>query len=381
MESALQQRASPVGDGDGRSVFEEACADPEAAASFSVVDPDDMKHGQVEGEEPRGDAPMSLGADGSRKALKAPLLEAVPKFELDAPPKEAAPTKRQILFGTLLYALCSSTLLVVNKVTLNLIPDTPFLLICQYIVSAVSMRALGAARPDIEVEGLVMEKVKPFSIAVCVVFAVLLTNAEALKAVNVESVIVVRSCSPIAVALLESATLGKALPSRSGMGMLATIAIGAFLYVVTDAGFVINGYLWLVLYFVSIVVDMVYIKFVMENIKMSTWTRVYYTSALSLPLAMCCWLVLGSSSTLSCLASPRAQASLLLACVLGVGIGYAGYSLRQMLSATSFTVVGVVCKLGTVLINDVIWNKHSSFFGHVTLALCIAAGLAYEKLK
>merc|ERR1719469_1722532 len=70
-----------------------------------------------------------------------------------------------------------------------------------------------------------------------------------------------------------------------------------------------------------------------------------------------------------------------LSCVVGVAISYAGFNLRKLVSATSFTVVGVVCKLVTVLINDLIWAKHSNVIGHLGLGVCITAGFVYEKVK
>ena len=50
-----------------------------------------------------------------------------------------------------------------------------------------------------------------------------------------------------------------------------------------------------------------------------------------------------------------------------------------MVSATTFTLVGVVNKFLTVLLNVVIWDKHSSFFGIVAVCLCLLAGSAYQQ--
>jgi hypothetical protein len=36
-------------------------------------------------------------------------------------------------------------------------------------------------------------------------------------------------------------------------------------------------------------------------------------------------------------------------CVCGVGMSYSGFRLRKEVSATSFTVIGILCKLGTVV--------------------------------
>jgi len=72
---------------------------------------------------------------------------------------------------------------------------------------------------------------------------------------------------------------------------------------------------------------------------------------------------------------------LLSSCVVGITISYAGFNLRKLISATSFTVVGVVCKVITVLINDVIWKNHSNTAGHIGLGICICAGFLFERSK
>merc|ERR1719229_1548723 len=118
------------------------------------------------------------------------------------------------------------------------------------------------AQPEMDIEMLKWDKAKPFAVATLVFYLCLLSNTQALKFVNVETVIVVRSCSPIAVALLERAALGRALPSLKGIGALLLIAAGAAVYVLTDQGFDIKGYTWLIIYFIFIVIEMVFVKFV-----------------------------------------------------------------------------------------------------------------------
>eukprot|EP00429_Kryptoperidinium_foliaceum_P057768 CAMPEP_0176094710 /NCGR_PEP_ID=MMETSP0120_2-20121206/47461_1 /TAXON_ID=160619 /ORGANISM="Kryptoperidinium foliaceum, Strain CCMP 1326" /LENGTH=316 /DNA_ID=CAMNT_0017428655 /DNA_START=51 /DNA_END=998 /DNA_ORIENTATION=+ len=270
------------------------------------------------------------------------------------PPTE--PPRSAIIFGVALYAFCSSTLLVINKVAMHLVPHSSLILFCQFLSSAAAVRGLFAMRPDMDIELLKWDKAKPFALATLVFYLCLFSNTQALKSVNVETVIVVRSCSPIAVAFLERATLGRPLPSLLGLMALLMIAAGAALYVVTDQGFKVEGYTWLSVYFVSIVSEMVFVKFVVDTVPMSTWTRVYYNNVMSLPMAIISAFAMGDSSSIAEIEWTAGKiCAVLLSCVVGVAISYAGFNLRKLVSATSFTVVGVVCKLITVLINDVIW--------------------------
>merc|ERR1712228_994436 len=111
-------------------------------------------------------------------------------------------------------------------------------------------------------------------------------------------------------------------------------------------------------------------------------TRVYYNSALSIPMTIFSALVTGDYDSIS--SAPWTLGAVVVvsvSCVVGVGIGYSGFNLRKVVSATTFTVVGVVCKIFTVLINDLIWSQHSNLAGHVGLMICLASGFLYERSK
>jgi len=50
-----------------------------------------------------------------------------------------------------------------------------------------------------------------------------------------------------------------------------------------------------------------------------------------------------------------------------------------MVSATTFTLVGVVNKFLTVLLNVAIWDKHSTPLGLFAVCLCLLAGMFYQQ--
>ena len=69
----------------------------------------------------------------------------------------------------------------------------------------------------------------------------------------------------------------------------------------------------------------------------------------------------GEVATLRALAwSPAAVAVLAAACVAGLGMSYFSFALRAAISATSFSVIGNVCKVLTILVNLLMWDKHAS---------------------
>jgi hypothetical protein len=50
-----------------------------------------------------------------------------------------------------------------------------------------------------------------------------------------------------------------------------------------------------------------------------------------------------------------------------------------MISATSFTLVGVVNKFLTLLLNVIIWDKHSSPTGILAVCICLLCGVFYQQ--
>lgn len=50
-----------------------------------------------------------------------------------------------------------------------------------------------------------------------------------------------------------------------------------------------------------------------------------------------------------------------------------------MVSATTYTLVGVVNKFLTVLLNVLLWDKHSSALGIISVCICLVAGMFYQQ--
>ena len=59
---------------------------------------------------------------------------------------------------------------------------------------------------------------------------------------------------------------------------------------------------------------------------------------------------------------PAGIAAILLSCVGGLGMSYFSFALRAVISATSFSVIGNICKVLTILVNLLMWEQHASEF-------------------
>ena len=68
-----------------------------------------------------------------------------------------------------------------------------------------------------------------------------------------------------------------------------------------------------------------------------------------------------------------------LSCVASVAISYAGWKCRSLISASSFTVVGVANKMLTVLVNSLIWDDHMSWIGAFCLFACLISACSYRQ--
>ena len=104
---------------------------------------------------------------------------------------------------------------------------------------------------------------------------------------------------------------------------------------------------------------------------------------LTRPLLKCCldfYIWLDENSVLTQTKwSTGCVIAILLSCVAGLGMSFLSFLLRNMLSATSFAVVGNMCKVATIVVNTVIWDQHSDSTGIVALMMCLGSGAMYSQ--
>ncbi len=107
---------------------------------------------------------------------------------------------------------------------------------------------------------------------------------------------------------------------------------------------------------------------------------VIYTNVLGLPMTVALGMYMGEVTALrSFVFNDVAILNLTLSSIVGVGISWAGFKSRDLLSATSYTVVGVLNKMLTIAVNAVMWDQHATPAGLICLLICIAGGLMYEQ--
>jgi hypothetical protein len=67
-----------------------------------------------------------------------------------------------------------------------------------------------------------------------------------------------------------------------------------------------------------------------------------------------------------------------LSCVIGVGISYTGWRLKDLVTATTFTLVGVLNKMATIALSALAFPGTTSVQGCAALVACVVFGLAYK---
>eukprot|EP00262_Sarcandra_glabra_P015772 TRINITY_DN4951_c0_g1_i1.p1 TRINITY_DN4951_c0_g1~~TRINITY_DN4951_c0_g1_i1.p1 ORF type:complete len:349 (+),score=25.52 TRINITY_DN4951_c0_g1_i1:204-1250(+) len=305
----------------------------------------------------------------------------MPSVKLDNPKQYYATSS--LVIG---YALCSSLLAVINKYAITKFNFPGLLTALQYLTSALGVWILGKLG-FLHHDPFTYETAKKFLPAATVFYLAIFTNTNLLRHANVDTFIVFRSLTPLLVAVADTAFRKQPCPSKFTFVSLSIILGGAIGYVTNDSAFTLTAYSWAVAYLVTITTEMVYIKHMVTNLGLNTWGFVLYNNLLSLMMAPLFWIVTGEyADVFSAIGSNSdnwvesgAFFAVSLSCVFGLLISFFGFAARKAISATAFTVTGVVNKFLTVAINVLIWDKHASPFGLVCLLVTILGGVLYQQ--
>ncbi|KAI3716868.1 hypothetical protein L1987_68075 [Smallanthus sonchifolius] len=283
------------------------------------------------------------------------------------------------------YCLSASLLSIINKWAVMKFPYPGALTALQYFTSAAGVFVFGYF-DLLEHDRLDLLTMWRFLPAAVIFYLSLFTNSELLLHANVDTFIVFRSAVPIFVAIGETLYLQQPWPSLKTWLSLGTIFGGSVLYVITDYQFTFMAYSWALAYLISMSIDFVYIKHVVMTIGLNTWGLVLYNNLEALLLFPLELLVMGELKKIkheirdeSDWYSFEVILPVGLSCLFGLAISFFGFSCRRAISATGFTVLGIVNKLLTVVINLMVWDKHSTFIGTIGLLICMFGGVMYQQ--
>jgi len=299
-----------------------------------------------------------------------------------------------VISSIVLYMMCSGFMLIANKVTIYHVPVPACVFVVQLsfatlcilaLRSATKMKVVGHALLSTEIDDFTLINIRTFLPYIAAFVLSVFCNGKALEQSNVDTVIVFRACTPLIVSVLDWAFLGRELPSLRSVAVLSGLLIGALAYVSSDGDFEIRGLLsygWVTAYLLAIVFETVCAKKLLAKVTFQSpvWGSVLYTNALGFPPMMVIAMFSGELDRAKNLElSAFGISALFVSSTIGLGIGWAAWNCRDKLSATSYTVVGVSCKLISVLLNTMIWEKHASAVGICWLFVCLGCSSLYRQ--
>jgi len=281
----------------------------------------------------------------------------------------------QISLATCIFTICSSTMLIVNKVAITAYPAPNSLLLLQLLSSSTTIY-LASKLGLVSIQHVSWSTVKSYVVVALAFFLTLFSNVKVLQYANVETFIVFRASTPLAVAVLDYVFLGRELPTRRSSISLFCLLLGAVSYVRADSHFEVRAYFWVFCWFVLFCFDQIFIKHVVDSTETSSWTNSFWTNTLATIPAFLLVLIRAEHNVkLSGIATYFVTAS----CLVGVAMSLSSFHLRGLVSATYFTIVGTVCKILSVIINYFIWDKHASITGLASLGFCIFSAVFYQQ--
>lgn len=276
-----------------------------------------------------------------------------------------------MLLSVVVYMIASSLMLIANKFAIETLQRPMTLLSLQLLFSCAVVYIIYRPRIDMKI-------IKAFWLVPCSFVVTLFCNVKILSYTNVETFIVIRSSTPIIMSVLDVQFLNKQLPGVRSWVSIFGVFIFANVYVYFENSELnTTSAFWLVSWYVSFCIDQIYIKHVVENVKMSLNERVFYNNVI--PLVFLIPFALYTEDMTNITFDEVTLFAVGMSCFLGLAMSYAAFWARKEVSATAFTVVGNVCKILTVFINFVVWDKHATRNGIIALIICLAFSAMYRQ--
>lgn len=125
---------------------------------------------------------------------------------------------------------------------------------------------------------------------------------------------------------------------------------------------------------------MVLVKHIISTVKMTTWDRVYYSNLLTIPLLCIPFFLFEEYAEFKAFKWTKMSVFLLLlGSILGIAMSFTTYRIRELLSATAFSVLGVCNKAISEAINVLIWSLHSNTLGVFGLFVSVIGAFFFAR--
>jgi len=271
-------------------------------------------------------------------------------------------------------------MLVVNRVCLGYIPAASYIAGFQ-MGFTVLLIVMGAKTGLCQVQAL-SSNARSYMVAYSAGFALsIYFTLRALETTNMETLIVFRSCNPLILVLCDYYFLNRECPSIRAIFALLIIAGSASMYMAHDKQLKLDGpssYLYVGLNSLTLIFVMTIGKTVTDKCSLTTTEQVYYSNMFSVVPMLCLgWMT--DEQVEYRMIHTKSMVFLLISSVVGASISFFGWKCRELTSATTYTVVGIMNKFLTEILNCVFLNSSASQEGIFWLFVCILGGLFYEQ--
>jgi GDP-mannose transporter len=277
------------------------------------------------------------------------------------------------------FMACSGCLLLVNKLAVFHLQMPTTIVFLQLVFTAVFVG--GASKCQyIEAPSASPNTIIAFAPVAGAFLLTVVLSSKILQYANVEAMIIVRALALVVVAGLDRVIFGKIITWRSVAALMVLLMTSAAHAKLDGNEIELQASWWIFAWYGVFCFDQIYIKAVITKVKLPTWSNVFYTNALSsflvLPLV---GLEIFSLDWSHVDRSPKSLTILAGSCLLGLAMSYFSFAARSAFSATYFTLLGNVCKLLTIALNNVVWSHHSSLGGTVAVLIALSAAYFYQE--
>jgi solute carrier family 35 len=244
-------------------------------------------------------------------------------------------------WAVMYYSICSSTLLIVNKVALHYFPAPVLQQSSLQLWFAVGVLHTLRCFEVLKVTQLDASDAFKYLPVVVSFLGTLFANAKVLQFSNVETFITCRSSTHLVLSLCDWLFLGRTLPSLRSicclLGLLTSTVGCAFF----DSSYSNQAYSWIAAWFVCFVTHEVVVKHLCDTVNVDNWTRVLYTNLTAGAMLVFAIPLVKHEHEIATTFQWDASAAITIiaSCAIGVCVSHSAYVLPSVCSATLNAVI------------------------------------------
>lgn len=326
------------------------------------------------------------GSGGKGPVESTPLVDPPPPEEEDGFGKFMKVCKHHagLIFAVVFLMACQSGMLLVNKAVM-IVWDLPItvtifqMVFCDLVLVTLFFHTLRVGK---------WADARRWALMVPWLFALMLASSMlALHYSSTGAVVVTRNIAPIVTLAIEATLKEKVTVDVWTVGALVFTLIGVLLYMLNDVEFSGIGFICIIANMAAGVLERITQRrlIAVEPVDLSKMTLVLINNSVAiLPVALLLlptkeynqWHSLGWNDK-DGPDSMVAYVWLVLSCVVGICIGWAGINAQFYLTATSFMVVGNVNKFIVIAVGMIVMGESSSWEAIVGCIIAISGGFFY----